>query len=488
MNLLKLFTALLFVTSTTALLAQQDVKTVDMNKINGMKKAGKLTGKEHFVNYDAKGLHPFKITNKVAHNATNGCNCWIDRDSTWNVVSFDGSGVNGGPGAPPEYRNDDWSSDVIGLPFTFCFYGDPINDVYINNNGNLSMLNPYPDYTSTPFPNSLYEMIAPFWADVDSRDLSSGLVYYKLTNSSLIIQWENVGYYDTHSDLVNSFQMVITNNTDLIIPDSDNVSFCYKDMQWTTGDASIGINGFYGTPATVGINKGNGIEYIQIGQFDQPGNAFDGPFGNNDGIDALDNQYFYFNVCAAGNNVPPIVNLPIGCDTVTISPLDTFALKINFLSPEQNQFTTITYNAPGINGLTDVINPGNFASIEFRAPGNLNAGNKTIHVYATDNGTPPATSTATINLNFSSATGINDLHSTSKNITVTNPVSDICTINSSSYTNSTLKIFDFMGRVLIEEYFNVKATVNVNMLSKGIYIIELSDKKGNKSQQKFEKL
>ncbi len=488
MKLLKLFTAIIFVISSTVLYAQQDVKTVDMNKINAIKKAGKLTGKEHFVNYDAKGLHPFIITNKVAHNATNGCNCWIDRDPTWNIVSFDGSGVNGGPGLPPEYRNDDWSSNVIPLPFSFCFYGDPISDVYINNNGNLSMINPYSDFTSTPFPNNLYEMIAPFWADVDTRDFTSGLVYYKLTSSSLIIQWENVGYYDTQSNLVNTFQMIISNNLDSIIPDSDNISFCYKDMQWTTGDASNGIGGLYGDPATVGINKGNGIEYIQIGQFDQPGVAFDGPFGNNDGIDALDNQYFYFNVCASGNNIPPIVNLPVGCDTITISSVDSFALKINFLSPEQNQITTITYNAPGINGLTDVYNAGNFASLELHAPGNINSGNKVIHVFATDNGTPPATSTATINLNFTSTTGISEQNLTAKDITVTNPISDICSISSPNFTNSTLTIYDFTGRILIQQSFNVKASINISTLSKGIYIIELADKKGNKSQQKIEKL
>ncbi|MBK7573604.1 MAG: hypothetical protein IPI10_19160 [Bacteroidetes bacterium] len=34
---------------------------------------------------------------------------------------------------------------------------------------------------------------------------------------------------------------------------------------WTTGDASGGTGGFIGTPATVGVNNGNGIDYIQIG-------------------------------------------------------------------------------------------------------------------------------------------------------------------------------------------------------------------------------
>ena len=38
-------------------------------------------------------------------------------------------------------------------------------------------------------------MIAPFWGDVDTRAAGSGLVYYQLTATHLVVQWESVGYF-----------------------------------------------------------------------------------------------------------------------------------------------------------------------------------------------------------------------------------------------------------------------------------------------------
>ena len=44
------------------------------------------------------------------------------------------------------------------------------------------------------------------------------------------------------------------------------VIFFYADdgIQWTTGDASGGSNGFGGTPAQVGFNAGDGIRYSSV--------------------------------------------------------------------------------------------------------------------------------------------------------------------------------------------------------------------------------
>lgn len=44
------------------------------------------------------------------------------------------------------------------------------------------------------------------------------------------------------------------------------VLFLYADgeMQWTTGDASGGTAGLGGTPAQVGFNAGNGVNYYSL--------------------------------------------------------------------------------------------------------------------------------------------------------------------------------------------------------------------------------
>src|SRR5256885_16560107 len=96
-------------------------------------------------------------------------------------------------------------------------------------------------------------------------------------------------------------------------------------MNWTTGDASLGVNGYGGFPANVGANAGNGLDYIQFGLFDEPGYGYDGPFGANDSVDFLDNQNFIVNTCTSGGatNIPPIVHGLVVCDTIAICVEDS---------------------------------------------------------------------------------------------------------------------------------------------------------------------
>jgi gliding motility-associated-like protein len=321
------------------------------------------------------------------------CACMVPIDGSFTVVPF----TIGDP--TDNYRNDDGSSPNITLPFNFCFYGQNINSCYINNNGNVSFGASYGTFTANSFPDPTFIMVAPFWADVDTRAAGSGLVYYKLTSTALIVRWQTVGYYSIYDDKLNDFQLILTDGTDPILPAGNNVSFCYGDMQWTTGDASGGTNGFGGNPATVGVNRGNGTDYIQIGQFDQPGTAYDGPFGAADEVSWLDNQTFYFNVCnnGSGNNLPPIINSDDVCDTMWICVGDTLDLGAIFLAPEQGQGTniTMTTSATGLNVTSNT--SGNPATIAAEFVGLAsNLGVNLITVTGTDNGTPPAATSSTI--------------------------------------------------------------------------------------------
>lgn len=333
-------------------------------------------------------LFPFGV---IAQGGSS-CDCWQARDASFLVAPFDNDYA--GPTYPPEYRNDDGYTNLISLPFSFCFYGSSINAVYINNNGNISFGLPYETFTSNPFPDPDFSMVAPFWGDVDTRNLQSELVYYKLTSTYLIVQWDSVGYYNSWADKRNTFQLIITDGSDPIVPDGNNVSFCYKDMQWTTGDASGGTNGFGGTPATVGANKGDGINYIQFGRFDKTGNAYDGAFGNADGIDWLDNQTIDFNTCNSSNIAPVVTDFSIcETDTLVICANEVLTLSVSFQSPESNQVTTASVSAPGVNGFTIVSNTGgNTAVIVTQLTGSQNnLGYNTITFSGTDNGSPVQT-------------------------------------------------------------------------------------------------
>ena len=297
----------LYFVATFALLlnnsfAQQKNITVDSKEYQQYKQAGTLDNyiisnpisNEKILDLSkvvSGKLGSFTATPKSATQ----CDCMIPLDGTFTIAPFTS-------GLSPEYRNDDGSTPLINIPFNFCLYGTQYTSLYINNNGNISFGSPYPTYSPSAFPTTQFIMVAPFWADVDTRNPASGLVYYKVTPTYMIVRWNNVGYFSNMADKINDFQLIITDGTDPIVP-SGNVAFCYGDMQWTTGSASGGTNGFGGTPATVGANAGNGTSFIQFGRFDQPGAAYDGPFGANDGVSWLDFQSFYFDACGSGSNI-----------------------------------------------------------------------------------------------------------------------------------------------------------------------------------------
>ena len=358
-----------------------------------MKKEGKLNGHEATLVNPSPSRLAMPIGNVVNTEAITRCHCYQQRDTTWYVAQFDGSGNSGGPGVAPDYRNDDWSTVAIPLGFNFCFYGSTITEVYINNNGSISIGTAYSTFTPDTFPSVNFVMIAPFWSDVDTRGALSGLVYYQQTSTHLIVQWDGVGYYDSHDDKANHYQLVITDGTDAILPPGNNVSFCYGDMQWTTGDASDGINGFGGFPAVAGINNGDGINYVQLGAYDTSGVNYAGPYDHHSGVDQLDGQSYLFNVCVTGNNVPPIESEGSGCDTVALCVGRTLIYSQSYLSPESGQTTTCTADFHGLSNASILsVNNGNQADINVTITATAaDVGFHTVDLIATDNGIPSRT-------------------------------------------------------------------------------------------------
>jgi len=277
------------------------------------------------------------------------------------------------------------SSHAISLPFNFNFYGVNYDSVWVNNNGNVSFVTPYGMYSSVAFPNNQNAMIAPFWASVSTIAAGSGAVYYKRTPTHIIIKWDSVGYYHTHIDKLNTFQLILTNGSDSILPAGYNVEFCYGTIQWTTGEAScfpnsscnVGANnyacsddngygwGFCGDPATVGANKGDGINYIQFGRFNTPGPTFFSPTASNNQVGWLSNKKYYFNVSSLSTALPLLIDN--NCDTLNTNTGDTVedALGINKITNNNiitiapNPFTsqtTITFSEEQKNALIKVVN------------------------------------------------------------------------------------------------------------------------------------
>jgi hypothetical protein len=179
----------------------------------------------------------------------------------------------GGPdgfGALAESRNDDGSSAEIplgaGFPNGLNFFGNTYQSLYINNNGNVTFRGPVATYTPMSFPISTQPMIAPWWADVDTRSAAPGdlknNVYYTQVGNQFIVTWDYVGYYAAHADKLNAFQLILTDRSD-VNPGDFDVEFRYEQLQWTTGDASGGSGGLGGVPAQMGFDAGDRTNFYK---------------------------------------------------------------------------------------------------------------------------------------------------------------------------------------------------------------------------------
>jgi len=165
-------------------------------------------------------------------------------------------------------RNDDGSAPLEGLGFTINFFGQQRSTVYVNNNGNVTFDSALATYTPFGLEGTRREIIAAFFADVDTRAAGSALVAYGHDSISgrraFGANYINVGYFGTHDDKLNRFQLILIDRSDTGSGNFD-IEFNYEKIVWETGDASGGVNGFGGVPAAVGWSNGTG----------EPGTSFE---------------------------------------------------------------------------------------------------------------------------------------------------------------------------------------------------------------------
>ncbi len=283
--------------------------------------------------------------------------------------------------------SDDGSSDVISLPFDFCFWGNPENQVFINTNGNISFDKTFS--TGTPFrlPFNGFKIIAPFWSDVDTR--ARGGVYYKVLPNALIVNWEDVGRFDQNNFSGNSYQLIITDGTSELLPFGYTVGFFYDKLEWTAGDASGGIGGFGGAPAVIGINYGDGIRYSQAGRFDKSDTTFIPDIDTLNGVEKLMGKHIYFNPCDSVNNIPGLMGSQLK-DTIGVCVGDTLRDVFYFFAPESDQLTYVQLSASNFPGYQLLgTTTGQMATAEIEIVGSVaNFGFHTISFAVVDNGHP----------------------------------------------------------------------------------------------------
>jgi|GEM_PF-2487406 len=173
----------------------------------------------------------------------------------------------------PLAANDDGTSGAVPLGFPLRFGGQRYTSVFVNNNGNLTfgaaLVSP-----SGSLISQRRRIIAPFFADVDTRGAGSDLVYYGTARvggrRAFIALYQNVGYYKKHSNKLNSFQVVLIEHGPRGSGDFD-IEFNYSRIRWESGNASGGNNGLGGNTARVGWADGSR-------SFEWPGSGVAGRF------------------------------------------------------------------------------------------------------------------------------------------------------------------------------------------------------------------
>jgi len=148
-------------------------------------------------------------------------------------------------------RGDDTANQVVGLPFDMNWNGTSYNQIYINMNGNVTFGAGYTGYNpNTAFSALGQDIMAPFWADVDTRNTAMGQVTYSdITagnvptvdgHDAFFVNWIGVGRYNytaAGNTQSNSFQLVIVDRSDTGAGNFDFM-FNYDQMTWDLATTS----------------------------------------------------------------------------------------------------------------------------------------------------------------------------------------------------------------------------------------------------------
>ena len=165
---------------------------------------------------------------------------------------------------------DDVSASPVGIGFSINFYGTTFTQLSVNENGNITFADAgYGDYTVGNLADTGRPIIAGFLGDVDTLGAGSGNVTYgNLTiggRQVFAVDYTNVGYFDSNTDKLNSFQILLINRSDTGAGNFD-LELNYNQVQWESGDASGGFDGLGGGSAVAGFSStgtpaGNTFEF-----------------------------------------------------------------------------------------------------------------------------------------------------------------------------------------------------------------------------------
>jgi hypothetical protein len=307
-------------------------------------------------------------------------------DGTWPC----GGAGNASPPCPGP--NGELGPTTVPIGFNIDFFGTEFSSAYVNNNGNITFSAPLPQYTPSDLTTFGSPIIAPFFADVDTRGPGSVLVNFGTGTLNgqkvFVVNWPGVGCFDSISSVLNNFQLILIDRSDRgtgVFGDDFDMEFNYNSVQWDTGTASTGDTSCQnasvaGDSAFVGY--GNGTTTAGD-SFDLPGSGIDNSFLDpntttgliNDDLNSSTLGRYIFTVNNGQPTQPTSLATALsgaGQTGTTISvPPNTAATDTATLTGTDAATATgtVTYNVYSDSGCTAVLNSGTPETIT--TPGTL---------------------------------------------------------------------------------------------------------------------
>ncbi|NMH88411.1 HYR domain-containing protein [Flavivirga algicola] len=418
------------------------------------------------VNLDSNGSATIQPEDLITKAFTYG----IDTSGTFDPVDISATGIE-------VTLSDDEVSSALPIGFNFTFYGNDYTEFYISSNGFITFSDEGEDGCcngeSLPNSGAPSNLIAFDWTDINIED--GGTVRYETRgtapNRVVIIDFDNVAYYDTSPDATTS-QVKLFESTNIIEIHGTST----KDAG---NDKTQGVENIDGTAAVVVPGRNESVwsttnDYVAFIPQDIVENC---------SVDTITATQTTFN-CSDLGDVPV---------TITVTDINGNATQ------QPLTITVADVTAPGINCPTSPLIVGVDGSGFFTLPDyasatdscdsnplvsqNITSGTQYVNgdsidltITATD--ASGNTDTCMFTITVDASLSLNDVNLDALRI-YPNPATDTVTIANNGAKLDKLEVLNLNGQLLISETNNLKQ-IDISQLNTGVYFVKLHTEYGSK--------
>ena len=260
---------------------------------------------------------------------------------------------------------DDWNSGALDMGWTFEFYGEEFDDLYICSNGWASFSNQSTNYQVRELPNNTApeNFLAPMWVDLNPS--AGGAMYFfsDADEEIAVVSWVEVPYYGTNA--AQTMQIVLTGDGAILYQygDDNHQDGRVYSIGIQNGDRSDGLSIHYGADDVAVNEQAYGIKTMWIQFEDDPGILID-PDELDFGFVYVDNEsVIEVEVTNVGAEDLVIDGLEIDNDAFTTPALDeevviesgqSITVEVTFLPTEEAEYEgTATVHSNAVNADED---------------------------------------------------------------------------------------------------------------------------------------